>query len=61
MDVSDTKVAELPNYRQALFGLIPHLQILDNLNKDGVEFVYSEDESSEIIDDEEEESSSSKD
>ena len=59
LDVSDTKVAKLPDYREALFSLIPHLQILDNQNKDNQEIAYSEDDSSELLDEDEEESSSS--
>lgn len=55
LDVSDTIVSELPNYRSTLFELIPHLQVLDNQDKDGLEISYSDDQSSEVLDGEEEE------
>jgi len=41
LDLSETELAKSPDYRKAIFELLPHLQVLDNLDIDGNEYEYS--------------------
>ena len=44
LDLSDTDLAKKPDYRKTVFALLPHLQVLDNLDVDGNEYEYSSEE-----------------
>lgn len=41
LDLSETDLAKTADYRKAVFELLPHLQVLDNLDADGNEYEYS--------------------
>lgn len=41
LDLSDTPLSKLPDYRQRLFEMLPTLEILDNLDRNGGEMEYS--------------------
>jgi Leucine-rich repeat (LRR) protein len=49
LDLSETDLAKLAGYRKSVFELLPHLQVLDNLDVDGNEYEYSSENDDEDV------------
>lgn len=41
LDLSETELSRIPDYRKAVFDLLTNLQVLDNLDAEGNEYEYS--------------------
>ena len=50
LDLSETELSKTPDYRKAVFELIPNLQVLDNLDIEGNEYEYSSEDDEDDVD-----------
>lgn len=51
LDLSDTPISQLEDYREQIFNTLPGLQILDNLSKDGLSVDYQDGGDDQVEDD----------